>query len=142
MSEKLSPFDITKTINMKSGRLITDNSYTPFVINKIFSNTRDSIMYANYANQFTSNTDTQLAYDFYYHGLPKASRFGKWNKPPKEDDEDVIEYVQDYFKYNRQKAIDVIACFSEDVIKEIKDDIKHMNKTVEKVTPRKGRKNG
>ena len=132
-----TPFDYVKSINGKTGRItdFEDKEYIPFIINKVFSNTKDSIMYANEANTFTSMVTPQMAYDFYYYGLPKSSRFGKWHKAKKNDKatQEVIEYVMDYFNITSVKAIDIIADFDDDVIKSIKDDIKLMNNMVKKV---------
>lgn len=131
MSEEtkhLTPFDVAKTINLKSGRLIVDNKFNVFITNKLFSNTPDSIVYANYANQLRSSIDPQMVYDFYYYGLPKSSkRYGKWNKTSSDFDEDIIEYVQSYLNYSRSKAIDALMMFDENTLKEIKIEMKIIN---------------
>ena len=129
--EKLTPWDIAKTINTKSGRMeIEKGMYDSFVMNKVFSNTQDSVFFANEVNGFTKNIDEQMQYDFYYYGLSKASRYGKWFKIPKCEDKDIIEYVQNYFNYSKEKAVDAISCFDEETIEAIKDDIKLMTKTI------------
>ncbi len=130
---KQTPWDIAKVINSKTGPIEVDkDNYNIFLINKIFSNTQDSVFFANEANAFTKNIPEQIYFDFYYYGLSKASRYGKWHKQPKEDDPEVIEYVQTYFNYNKAKAIEAIECFDEETIKAIKDDIKLMKKSVVK----------
>lgn len=130
---KQTPWDIAKVINSKTGPIEVDkDNYNIFLINKIFSNTQDSVFFANEANAFTKNIPEQIYFDFYYYGLSKASRYGKWYKQPKEDDPEVIEYVQTYFNYNKAKAIEAIECFDEETIKAIKDDIKLMKKSVVK----------
>lgn len=120
---KLSPFDITKTINMKSGKLEVDKDFNVFITNKIYSNTEDSVFYANEANQFNSNIDPQMVYDFYYHGLPRANRFGKWFKDNKDFSQDMIDYIKNYFNYNTNKAISILNLLDEDTLKEIEYDI-------------------
>lgn len=132
-----TPFDYVKSINGKTGRItdFEDNEYIPFIINKVFGNTQDSVFYANEANAFTSMVTPQMAYDFYYYGLPKKSRFGTWHKAKKEDKTtaEVIEYVMDYFTCSKEKAVDIILDFDEDVINAIKDDIKLMKNVIKKV---------
>jgi hypothetical protein len=102
MSEKLSPFDIASNINNKSGQLdVNEVGFDAFVVNRVFSNTRDSIFFANEMNQ-CYNLPKDMQYQFYYHGLPKKSRYGKWNK--NQDDKSELEVIQDYFGYSRNKA--------------------------------------
>lgn len=128
-----NPWDIAKVINTKSGHMEVDkDNYNIFILNKIFSNNQDSAFFANEANAFTKNIPEQFYFDFYYYGLSKASRYGKWYKQPKEDDQELIEYVQNYFNYNKAKAIEALECFNEETIKAIKDDIKIMKKTITK----------
>lgn len=127
----LTPFDIAKIINTKSENIeASKDNYNIFMMNKIYSNTQDSVFYANEANAFTKNISEQMHFDFYYYGLSKASRYGKWHKLGKDADPDVIEYVQEYFSYSKEKAIESIACFDDETIEAIKADIKIMKKTV------------
>lgn len=126
-TKHLSPFDIAKTINLKTGRLEVNNKFDIFITNKLFSNTQDSIIYANYANQFKSTIDPQMVYDFYYFGLPKASRYGKWHKTADEFDKELIEYVQNYLNYSKTKAIEALMQFSDETINAIKLEMKIIN---------------
>lgn len=120
---KLSPFDISKSINGKTGKIEVDKSLSKFVLNKIYSNSKDTVMFANEANMFTGNITEQMLYDFYYHGVTKRSRFDKWFKQPKDENPELIEYVQKYFSCSKQQAMENIESFSEDVIKSILEDI-------------------
>lgn len=106
MAEKLSPFDITSNINEKKGVLdVEEVGYDSYVINRVLSNTIDSVLFANEMNRYWS-VPRQQQYDFYYHGLPKKKRFGKWHK--NQDDKDSLELIQEYFGYSRRKAKDVL----------------------------------
>lgn len=106
MAEKLSPFEITSHINEKKGVLdVEEVGYDAYVINRVLSNTADSVLFANEMNRYW-NTPKQQQYDFYYHGLPKKKRFGKWHK--NQDDKDSLELIQEYFGYSRRKAKDVL----------------------------------
>ena len=71
---KQTPWDIAKVINSKTGPIEVDkDNYNIFLINKIFSNTQDSVFLANEASAFTKNIPEQIYFDFYYYGLSKAS---------------------------------------------------------------------
>ena len=120
-----TPFDYGKVINGKLGHVeVNPSVYNGFVINHLFSNTQDSIFYANEVNKFSSAITPQMQFDFYYYGLAKKSRYGKWNKMPNvKHDEDLIGYVMDYFKYNRTRAIETLEMFDKQTIKDIKEDI-------------------
>lgn len=103
---KMSPFDIASHINEKKGVLdVEEVGYDAYVINRVLSNTIDSVLFANEMN-LRWNVPKQQQYDFYYHGLPKKKRFGKWHK--NQDDTDSLELIQEYFGYSRRKAKDVL----------------------------------
>lgn len=107
MSEKLSPFDIASNINNKSSPLdVKEVGFDAFVINRVFSNTSDSVFFANEMNQ-CYNLPKEMQYDFYYYGLPKKQRYGKWHK--NQDDKVELEVIQEYFGYTRNKAKQVLA---------------------------------
>lgn len=107
MGEKISPFDIVANINNKTDQLdVTDVGYDAFVLNRVFSNTRDSVFFANEMNQHY-NLPKEMQYAFYYFGLPKKNRYGKWNKNT--DDKSELEVIQEYFGYSRSKAKQVQA---------------------------------
>lgn len=106
MNEKMSPFEIASCINEKKGVLEADEvGYNSFIINKVYSNTADSIMFANEMNRYWS-LSPQQQFDFYYYGLPKKRRYGKWNKC--EDDEKAIQLIQEYYGFSRRKAKEVV----------------------------------
>lgn len=137
---KLSPFDIAKTINTKSEHMEVDKDFNRFLINKLFSNTQDSVFFANEANMFTSNMTEQMIYDFYYKGLPKSSRYGKWFKAEKEDNPEMIEYIMNYFNYNKSKAVRAISLFDEETLIAIQEDIDLINNpTMKKNNKKKGK---
>lgn len=120
---KLTPFDVAKAINSKTGVLEVDKSLSKFVLNKIYSNSKDTVMFANEANMFTGNITEQMLFDFYYYGVPKKSRYDKWFKQPKDENPDLIEYVQNYFNCSKKQAIENIESFSDEVIQSILEDI-------------------
>lgn len=103
MSEKLTPFDFVNNINAKSGRLSADEvkQFNPFIVNKAFSYNRDSVHFANEMNKL-NNADKDMQYDFWYHGLPKKKRYGRWKKS--DDDKKAISLIQELYGYSYDKA--------------------------------------
>lgn len=106
MAEKLSPFEIASHINGKKGVLdVEEVGYDSYVINRVFSNTADSILFANEMNHYWE-LSKQQQFDFFYYGLPKKQRYGKWHK--NQDEKAALELIQEYFGYSRRKAKDVL----------------------------------
>lgn len=106
MSGKLSPFDIASYLNEKKGTLnVEEVGFDPYVINRVFSNTIDTVLFANEMNRYW-DLPKQQQFDFYYHGLPKKKRYGKWHK--NQDDKAALELIQEYFGYSWRKAKDVL----------------------------------
>jgi len=111
----MSPFEITDIINTK-GTIPEDviDSYNAYVINKVLSNTVDSVLFANEMNRYWS-IPNQQQFDFYYHGLPKKKRFGKWHK--NQDDAESLNLIQEYYGYSRKRAKDVLSLLRPNVAK-------------------------
>lgn len=139
-----TPFEYAKSINSKTGRVEVDKDFNQFVINTLYSNTQDSVFYANESNMFTSNMNNQMVYDFFYFGLPKASRYGKWFKKEKNNQTELEDYVMEYFTCSRAKAVEFIKdfdneniyifidCFDSLIIKVFNKDIDILNNSVSK----------
>lgn len=117
-----NPFDIASNINKKLGHLSVDkDSFSSFVLNKIYSNTPDSIYWANEANRFTID-DNQMLYDFYYSGLKKSNRYGKWHKQATDKEEEAILEIMECYQYSREKALEVLPILIANI-----DEIKEAN---------------
>lgn len=105
MSTKLSPFEMASTLSEKKGQpVVGETGYDAFMINRVMSNTRDTVLFANEMNQY-SGIPAQWQADFYYHGLDKMKRFGKWNKKIESEH---LELIEEYTGYSRAKALDVL----------------------------------
>lgn len=119
-NEKSNPFDIASTINEKKGVLDAEEvGYNAYMMNKIFSNTIDTVLFANEMNMY-QRLGVQCQFDFYYHGLPKKKRFGKQHK--NQDDEESLELIMEYYGYSRSKAKDILSLvtpFLDDIRKEL-----------------------
>ncbi|QIG65674.1 DNA polymerase sliding clamp loader subunit [Ochrobactrum phage vB_OspM_OC] len=114
MSEEkeINIFDLVKSINKKEYMFSPDMEgklYNQFVINKAFANCKDSILYANMANQMPNMTD-EMNYDFYYYALPKGYRFGKWFKKHESDE---IQLVMQVYNVSYRKACEIAGLLNE-----------------------------
>ena len=106
---KIAPFGpggFVDSINLKQpiDKETVRRDYTPFIINKNFSNTVDTVFLANEINKY-SGLDEGLQYDFLYHSVDKKKRFGPWQKAEKDLDADI---VMEYYGYSRAKAMQVL----------------------------------
>ena len=119
MSKK-SPFDYVKSINMKDYEYDLAG-YNPFLTNRCFAMHIDTLMLAEQMNQF-HKLGPELQYDFYYYGVRKGKRFGF---PPKPEQVDNLELVQEFFGYSRQKAIEALRLLTPE---DLRDMIKKLDK--------------
>ena len=130
MAEKMSPFDIASHINEKKGVLdVEEVGYDAYMINRVMSNTMDSVLFANEMNRCWG-IDKQWQFDFYYRGLPKKSRYGKWHK--NQDDKAELDIIQEKFGYSRRKAKDVLGLLRPHLA-EIADELQKGGRNVKKV---------
>lgn len=116
-----NPFDFVKNINTKTGKMADDElaGYPQFIINRAFSNTRDTVFLANEANKFRDIPDS-AHYAFYYHAVPKSfKRFGSWHKQPAKDGD--VEIIMRVYGYSRAKAEEVYPLFADrlDVLRQL-----------------------
>ena len=101
---KRSPFDYVKSINQKSGYMEDLSGYNPYLTNAAFSQHMDTIMLAEEMNQ-AHWLSPELQYDFYYYGVRRGKRFGF---PKKQDVEDNVQLVMDYYHYSHAKALEAL----------------------------------
>lgn len=97
-------FDHINMINMKTKHLDTSLDtvkYEPYLINKSFSNIKETVLLANEIN---TDCDKQLNFDFYYYLLPKSKRFGKWPKKAAVNNKKIIDDIIQFYNCSRQKA--------------------------------------
>lgn len=80
------------------------SGYEPYVVNRSFSFNQDSIMMANEINK--PDIDSTMNFDFYYYGLSKKKRFGKWSKKVKisQGKIDYINNIIEYYNCSMEKA--------------------------------------
>ncbi len=117
-------FDIVKNINKKESILddeTLESFYDGFIISRAFSNTYDTVFFANEMN-FLNVIDKKMQYHFYYYGIDKnPRRFGKWHKMEKMSEK--LKLIKEYYGYSNQKAKDVLHLIDEKQLKHIKQSL-------------------
>lgn len=91
-------------------------NYSPFLINRGFSQFPDSVLQANAMNQ-RSYLPKQTQFDYLFHAVRKRKRFSKW---PKKQNIDIIPYIVDYFSCSPREAEEYAKLISEEVKTEIR----------------------
>jgi hypothetical protein len=114
----MNVFDIIKSINEKTkldlSREELESLYQPWIVNKGLSFTPDTLLFANLMNQ-NAFLPKLMQYAFFYHGVPKGRRFGKWHK--KEKPEDVVDLVKNVYDINITRAQEVLDILTDEQIK-------------------------
>jgi hypothetical protein len=120
--------DVMASLNFKTKHLFLEDpvaarkAYNAFVINLCYSyvdkfGKNDSVLYANEMN-IRPGMDPRLQYDFYFHGLTKAARFGKGAHA---EEINMLETVSDYYNCSLKKAKEMIDVLTPDQLETIKD---------------------
>lgn len=127
MTEIKSPFDIVNIISSKE-RLLTpeelDRDYNAFIINRALSNNYDTIFFANEMNK-SWGLSKKLQFHFYFFGIDKRKRYGKWFKKGTDTDEEKIKLIKQYFDYSTIKAKEVLPILDKlDIWDEIRSTFK------------------
>ena len=117
--------DFLTSINSSKENLIEkeplcEKEYIPFVVNKCLSYFPDTIFYANQIN-VRPGLDKKMQYDYLRLSVSKRKRFSKWFKEEKNDN---IKLIQEYYGYSYRRAKEVLDCLTDDNIKSIKDSLK------------------
>lgn len=103
--KKLSPFDFVSDVTEHKKYLYcedTTKEYNPYIINKALSFNVDCLFMVNEMNQFP-DVPNKVQHDFYFYGLDKKRRYGRWTK--KDSLPDDIEMVKELYSYSTDKAI-------------------------------------
>ena len=106
VNDELDVFDVIKNINSKNTPLTIEphQKLNTFVMTRAYSNTLDSVLQAQIANDFTIDSP-QMTYDFYYHMLPRnTNRWSPWNKKPVGLDREYYEVVKLLYGYSKRVA--------------------------------------
>jgi hypothetical protein len=98
---------------------VTEKDYNPYIINRLLSYHPDAILYVNEINYRPGLTKGQQ-YKYLLHSLRQKKRFGKWQKPEKLEDIDVIK---EYYNYSDQKAKIALKILTQYQIEAIKESM-------------------
>jgi len=128
---KYSPFDFGNDLSFTKRNILESEGYSEecvknlknnlFMINRIFSQYPDTILWANEMNQ-AGAIDPIALYNFYFYGIKRKKRFAKWGKPKKQEN---IDVVMEFLGYSRRAASMVVDLYT-------KEDIKDMKKRLDK----------
>lgn len=118
MSDKVGLFDWINSISNNKNIVMTDENkkeYVPFVINRALSNFVDTIMYSNEMNLY-HHIPKDIQYTYFLKGIRKSKRYGKWHKPKKDNQDEVL---MKYYKCNRQRASEMRTLLTTEQIDEL-----------------------
>lgn len=109
---KLTVFDFLKDLSEKKADILDESNeslYSPWIVNRFLSMDATTVMYANEMN--TRNfLPKRLQYDYYLKSIKKNRRFFKYVK---ENEQENLDVVREYFGYSKNKAKEVISILSE-----------------------------
>jgi hypothetical protein len=120
----MNPFDYVNAININKKDLIRDSEnptlaekdYSPFLVNRALSYYVDTILYSNEMNR-ANHLDSLLQNDYYLNSIRISKRFSKWAKPIEDSD---INCIQEYYKVNHRRALEIQKVLTREQINLIK----------------------
>jgi len=92
-------------------------NYLPFLSNRNFSYTIDTVLMANEMNRFPDCSKV-LQFKYLFHAIKKRKRFAKWTKPPKPSLDFLI--VKKYYGYNIKNTEIAMKLLTKEQLKIIK----------------------
>ena len=110
-------------LQTKEYALLTDldeRQYPAFVVNRALSYHRDTVLFANEMNRFTT-LDNKLKYDFLINIVRAQKRpYSKWHKKAQSSD---LNVVKEYYGYSDAKAEEALKILSDDQITAMKKQL-------------------
>jgi hypothetical protein len=127
MAKDYNPFDFMNAVSFTKEDLIKNHDnpdmiekqYTPYVVNRGFTNFEDTILHANEMNM-RHHLFEGAQFDYYRGALRKRKRFSKWPKADKSVDLDAIQQV---YSCNRTVAKLYLKALSQDDMKTVKNKL-------------------
>jgi len=114
---------IPSILQTKEYALLTEQdekSYSSFMVNRALSFHRDTVLFANEMNRYTT-LDNKLKYDFLINIVRASKRpYSKWHKKAKDSD---LDLVKEYYGYSDAKAAEALKILSDDQIADIKEQL-------------------
>lgn len=74
--------------------------YSPFLVNRAFSQFADSVLQANFLN-IHSFLPKQTQFDYLFHSVRKRKRFSKW---PKKNKLNILPFIVAYYECSIKEA--------------------------------------
>ncbi len=99
-----------------------ERDYNAVFINKFLSMYPDTIMHAQMMNR-NYTMPKQAQFDYLLNNVRSMRRTFKRAKKPSSDNDENVEVIQEYFRYNRRKAIKVLPLLSKETIDAIKQSL-------------------
>lgn len=127
MTKDYNPFDFMNAVSLTKEDLIHNNEnpsliekqYTPYVVNRGFTNFEDTILHANEMNM-RHHLFHDAQFQYYRGALRKRKRFSKWPKPEKSVDLDAIQQV---YSCNRTVAKLYLKALSKEDLKVVHEKL-------------------
>ena len=98
---------------------LAEDGYVPFLINRAFSQTADTILYSNEMN-INNHLANKLQFDYLINTVRPKKRFAKW---PKKLDSEVLTVLMQYYKCNIRRAQEYAHLLSSEQIEKIKQSL-------------------
>ena len=118
----MSPFDFAKALTQTKEDLwvhddVSQKEYTPFMINRILSNSQSTVFFAELMNMYP-DLDKKLQYNFYLKGIPKSNKYSKmWSKKETSGiDDEFINFIAADMNISIKRALDVYALLGHETI--------------------------
>jgi hypothetical protein len=123
----MNPFEYVNAINTTKQDLIrnsenpalAEKDYSPFLVNRALSYFVDTVLHANEVNMI-NHVDSMLQNDYYLNSIRVSKRFSKWAKPIESSD---VESIQEYYKVNNNRALEISRVLTREQIDHIKTRI-------------------
>lgn len=116
-------FPTIASISDKKEYLMRDavdkKEYNAWMVNRGLSQFADTVLFANEMNKYYS-LDSDMQYDFLFHGVPKGKRFSKWAKGGVDAD---VKLIMAAYNINRSRALEFIKLLTPDQIKDISEQM-------------------
>lgn len=126
--KKLTIFNVANDLSYDKNDLFdeAEGIYNAWMINKYFSQFKDTILIANEMNT-RQNIPPQAHHDFLMGMVRKRKRFSKWAKKGKVEAD--IKNICEFYDVSSKRANQIIKLLNENQLKDIADQLKTGGKT-------------
>lgn len=125
--KKIGLFDFVGSISETKQYIFDEDTksvYNAFMINKAMMQHLDTILLANETNKLQGLTD-EMHHDFLFYAVDPKKRYGKWAKKQDKDHQDVIQYLQDHYQINNERALEYLKLLPDEEIDNIETKLKN-----------------